>query len=110
MPVEKSSAMDAGGTAPAGEEAQSKGASDSTEEERKRQEEADMADFKRQLRAVDDAKVAARTYTVEPGDSLSAIAQSVYGNAGRWTEIFEANKDQISNPNLIHPGQVLRIP
>ncbi|MDP3046188.1 MAG: LysM peptidoglycan-binding domain-containing protein [Chloroflexota bacterium] len=129
MPIEKSSAMEASDTAPSGEETQAKGAADSIEElkrqveerlagiqqaaadvERKRQGEADMAGFKRQLRAVDEAKAAARTYTVQSGDSLSAIALSVYGDAGRWPEIFEANKDLISNPNLIHPGQELRIP
>lgn len=55
-------------------------------------------------------KSAARMYEVKPGDSLSKIALEVYGNAGRWPEIFEANKDQISNPNMIHPGQKLRIP
>lgn len=53
---------------------------------------------------------AARIYEVKSGDSLSKIALEVYGNAGRWPEIFEANKDQIKNPNMIHPGQKLRIP
>lgn len=51
-----------------------------------------------------------RTYTVVGGDSLSKIAKKIYGDAGRWKEIFEANKDQIKNPDLIHPGQVLKIP
>ena len=51
-----------------------------------------------------------RTYTVVGGDSLSKIAKKIYGNAGRWKEIWEANKDQIKNPDLIHPGQVLKIP
>lgn len=50
------------------------------------------------------------TYTVEPGDSLSKIAKRFYGNANEWQRIFEANQDQIENPDLIHPGQVLRIP
>jgi len=50
------------------------------------------------------------TYVVQSGDSLSKIAKQVYGDAGRWPEIFEANKDQIEDPNLIHPGQELRIP
>lgn len=50
------------------------------------------------------------TYTVVKGDSLSRIAKHVYGNANRWREIFEANRDQISNPDLIQPGQVLKIP
>jgi nucleoid-associated protein YgaU len=44
------------------------------------------------------------------GDTLSAIAQQVYGDASQWPRIFEANRDQIFNPNLIFPGQVLRIP
>ena len=51
-----------------------------------------------------------RTYTVKSGDSLSKIAKEVYGNAGRWREIFEANTDQIENPSLIRPGQKLIIP
>jgi len=50
------------------------------------------------------------TYTVVPGDSLSKIAKRFYGEANEWRKIFEANKDQIENPDLIHPGQVLRIP
>jgi nucleoid-associated protein YgaU len=44
------------------------------------------------------------------GDSLSKIAKKIYGDAGRWKEIFEANKDTIKNPDLIHPGQILKIP
>ena len=51
-----------------------------------------------------------RIYVVQRGDSLSKIAKEVYGNAGRWKEIFEANRDQIKDPNLIRPGQELRIP
>ena len=50
------------------------------------------------------------TYTVQKGDSLSKIAQEQYGNGKRWKAIFEANRDQITNPDLIHPGQVLKIP
>jgi nucleoid-associated protein YgaU len=53
---------------------------------------------------------APRTYTVAAGDTLSAIAQREYGAADRWKVIFEANRDQISNPDLIQPGQVLTIP
>ena len=49
-------------------------------------------------------------YTVLSGDSLSAIANARYGNPSLWPRIFEANRDQITNPNLISPGQVLRIP
>jgi nucleoid-associated protein YgaU len=51
-----------------------------------------------------------QTYTVQKGDSLSKIAKEFYGSANRWREIFEANRDQISNPDLIKPGQVLKIP
>jgi nucleoid-associated protein YgaU len=51
-----------------------------------------------------------RTYTVVAGDSLSKIAKKIYGDAGRWKEIFEANRDTIKNPDLIHPGQTLKIP
>lgn len=53
---------------------------------------------------------AAKTYTVAAGDSLSKIAKKLYGDANQWKKIFEANKDQIKNPDLIHPGQVLKIP
>ncbi len=49
-------------------------------------------------------------YTVQKGDSLSKIAQQQYGDGKKWKAIFEANRDQISNPDLIHPGQVLKIP
>jgi nucleoid-associated protein YgaU len=50
------------------------------------------------------------TYTVQSGDSLSKIARDKYGDGAKWKAIFEANRDQISNPDLIHPGQVLKIP
>ncbi len=53
---------------------------------------------------------AERTYTVESGDSLSAIAERMYGSAAEWPKIFEANRDQLDNPDLIQPGQTLRIP
>ena len=49
-------------------------------------------------------------YEVVSGDTLSAVAQTWLGNAALYTAIFEANRDQISDPNLIYPGQVLRIP
>ena len=51
-----------------------------------------------------------RTHTVAAGDNLSKIAKRYYGDANQWKRIFEANRDQLSNPDLIHPGQVLRIP
>ena len=51
-----------------------------------------------------------KTYVVQKGDSLSKIAKHEYGDASKWPKIFEANKDTIKNPDLIHPGQSLRIP
>lgn len=49
-------------------------------------------------------------YTVQPGDSLSKIAKKIYGESGRWKEIWEANQAKIPNPDLIHPGLELQIP
>ena len=49
-------------------------------------------------------------YTVQKGDSLSKIAKQHYGNAMKYPVIFEANKPMLKNPDLIYPGQVLRIP
>lgn len=49
-------------------------------------------------------------YTVTSGESLSAIAQDWYGDASLWPRLFEANRHQIVDPNLIFPGQVLRVP
>lgn len=51
-----------------------------------------------------------KTYTVKKGDSLSKIAKRVYGDAQQWRRIHEANRDIIDNPDLIHPGQVLKLP
>lgn len=49
-------------------------------------------------------------HTVEKGESLWAIATKTLGNGNRYTEIFEANKPMLSDPDKIYPGQVLRIP
>lgn len=49
-------------------------------------------------------------YTVEKGDTLSKIAALTLGKASRYTEIFEANKGILKNPDVIHPGQELTIP
>jgi nucleoid-associated protein YgaU len=51
-----------------------------------------------------------KVYVVKSGDSLSKIAKEVLGDASRWPEIYEANKDQIKDPNLIYPGQELKLP
>lgn len=49
-------------------------------------------------------------YTVEKGDTLSAIAQKTLGKASKYHAIFEANKPMLSDPDKIYPGQMLRIP
>lgn len=56
------------------------------------------------------APTAAQTYTVTAGDTLSKISKHFYGNANAYMKIFEANKDQLKDPNVIKPGQVLKIP
>jgi nucleoid-associated protein YgaU len=53
---------------------------------------------------------AARTYTVKAGDTLGKIAKEHFGDANAYMKIFEANKDQLSDPDKIKPGQVLKIP
>ena len=49
-------------------------------------------------------------YTVKPGDTLSRIAKEFYGDGAKFPIIFEANTPMLKNPDLIYPGQVLRIP
>ena len=56
------------------------------------------------------AAPAAKTYTVKAGDTLSAIAKEHLGSAGAYMKIFDLNKDQLTDPNKIKPGQVLRLP
>lgn len=68
------------------------------------------------ISAVDDRMVVevpepeAQFYTVEKGDYLSKIAKKMYGDAMKYPVIFEANKPMLKDPDLIYPGQVLRIP
>ncbi len=52
----------------------------------------------------------AKRYTVKSGDTLSKIAKEMYGDAGQWKKIHEANRAAIPNPDLIHPGDELTIP
>ena len=59
---------------------------------------------------VEKPEPAATFYTVQPGDSLSAIAKKHYGDAMKYPVIFEANRPMLSDPNKIYPGQALRIP
>jgi hypothetical protein len=49
-------------------------------------------------------------YTVVPGDSLSLIAQRMYGDLFQWPRIYQANLDRIGNPNVLEIGWSLRIP
>ncbi len=51
-----------------------------------------------------------QTITVQGGDSLGKLALRHLGSISRWSELWAANRDQISNPNLIYPGMVLRLP
>jgi nucleoid-associated protein YgaU len=53
---------------------------------------------------------AGTTYTVQPGDTLSKIAKQFLGDANAYPKIFEANRDQLNDPDKIKPGQVLKIP
>ncbi len=55
-------------------------------------------------------EIPADYHTVVKGDTLSKIAKHYYGNAMKYHAIFEANKPMLKDPNLIYPGQVLRIP
>jgi nucleoid-associated protein YgaU len=49
-------------------------------------------------------------YTIVKGDTLSGIAKKFYGDGNKYPEIFEANRGVIKNPDLIYPGQTIRIP
>lgn len=52
----------------------------------------------------------ARSYTVQPGDSLSKISKQFYGDANKYMKIFEANKDKLSDPDKVRAGMELLIP
>ena len=56
------------------------------------------------------APAATVSYTVQSGDTLSAIAKKFLGNANDYMDIFNANRDQLTDPDKIKPGQVLKIP
>lgn len=60
------------------------------------------------LQVAEGGAGAGETYTVKSGDSLSKIASNFDGVS--WREIFEANRDQLDDPDVIQPGQVLKIP
>ena len=68
---------------------------------------ADFSDVESQVSStVDEHSI----YTVAAGDNLSKIAKHFYGNANAWKSIFDANRDQLSDPDRIKPGQMLKIP
>ena len=56
------------------------------------------------------APATAQKYTVQPGDTLSKIAKRFYGDANAYMKIFEANSNQLDDPNKIKVGQELIIP
>lgn len=60
--------------------------------------------------ALPEAEVQEKTYTVVEGDTLWKIADHFYGDGSRFKVIFEANTHLLKNSDLIHPGQVLKIP
>jgi len=71
---------------------------------------ADFSDVSSSASSSAPAASSRKTYTVRSGDSLSKIAKAQYGDASQWKRIYEANRDKISNPDLIHPGQEFTIP
>ena len=66
------------------------------------------ADLKADIKVEDKENY--HVHTVKSGDTLSKMAKEYYGKAGQYMDIFNANKDQLANPDLIKPGQVLKIP
>ena len=62
------------------------------------------------IKANPAAAASGATYTVKAGDTLSQIAKDKLGSASAYMEIFNANKDVLSDPDKIKPGQVLKIP
>jgi len=59
---------------------------------------------------VEQSAPEAQYYTVVKGDNLSKISKQYYGDPNKYTKIFEANQPMLKSPDLIYPGQVLRIP
>jgi len=60
--------------------------------------------------SVDQSAEEAKYYTVVKGDTLSKISKQYYGDPNKYPAIFEANKPMLKSPDLIYPGQMLRIP
>ena len=64
----------------------------------------------RPARAARRSATRGKTYTVKAGDTLSKIAKEHLGDANAYMKIFNANKDQLTDPDKIKPGQVLKLP
>lgn len=69
-----------------------------------------VADVKVDPNAPQAAASTGSTYTVQAGDTLSKIAKEHLGDGNAYMKIFDANKDQLSDPDKIKPGQVLKMP
>ena len=67
-------------------------------------------DLKAPEAAPEEPEEKAEIYEIVSGDTLGAISKRYYGTASKYMKIFEANKDIISDPNKIYPGQKIRIP
>lgn len=74
------------------------------------QNEEGMAAGASQSGQASGAARSSNTYVVQHGDTLSKIAKEHYGDAKRYMEIFNANRDKLSDPDKIYPGQELVIP
>jgi nucleoid-associated protein YgaU len=71
---------------------------------------ASFADLKHGISVSGSVPVPTESYTVVGGDTLGKIAKHFYGNAGDYMKIFNANTDQLSNPDMIKVGQTLKVP
>ena len=71
-----------------------------------------LAEKLRREREEEKKRKEIKTYRVKRGDSLVTIAAkpTVYGNGSLWKKLFKANRDKIKNPNIIHPGLLLKVP
>lgn len=81
-------------------------------EQAAKEEKQARRELRRRRRKAQEAadRAMSKFYTVKPGDTLSRIAKEFYGDGAKFPIIFEANTPMLKNPDLIYPGQVLRIP
>jgi nucleoid-associated protein YgaU len=71
---------------------------------------AKYADLSVEISIDSSLKAPEKIYEVAAGDTLSKIAKKFYGDANKYMKIFDANKDQLKDPDKIKPGQKLKIP